>query len=364
MDYTIKRKKYIVYKQKNIYYNEVGSDTKPFVFFNPSIGIATKMEGVFIMANINDVARKAGVGTTTVSRVLNNSPLVSEKTKEKVLEAIRELNYYPSTFARGLAGFSTYTIGLIMDNTMDKVYANPFIYEVFRGIEKSIYEGGYNLMLLGINTHQNNKLAVENVLQAKLLDGLILPAELIMSSYFDKIKSYKLPLVSIGKLENNRNISNVDIDNFMGGYIATKYLYERGYKKIYFSGIDPVKMFANDRYMGYKKFMQEKSLDIITLDNSLDNVDSIICLDNINSYKILQECKRLNKKIPEDIGIITFDNYPLAEYLDPPITNVEIDLYELGICAGNEILRLVKQPVYDVKDIRIPASINVRSSTR
>jgi DNA-binding LacI/PurR family transcriptional regulator len=316
------------------------------------------------MANINDVAKKAGVGTTTVSRVLNDSPLVSEKTKEKVLDAIKELNYYPSTFARGLAGFSTYTIGLIMDNTMDKAYANPFIYEVFRGIEKSIYENGYNLMLLGINTYQNNKLAVENVLQAKSLDGLVLPAELIMSDYFDKIKSYGLPVVSIGKLENGGNISNVDIDNFMAGYIAAKFLYERGYRKVYFSGIDPIKMFANDRYMGYKKFMQEKSLNILTPDSSFNNIDSIICIDNINSYKVLQKCKKLNKKVPKDIGIITFDNYPLAEYLEPPITNVEIDLHELGIRAGNEILRLVKQETYDARDIRIPASINARASTK
>lgn len=316
------------------------------------------------MANINDVAQKAGVGTTTVSRVLNNSPLVSDKTKEKVLNAIKELDYYPSTFARGLAGFSTYTIGLIMDNTMDKVYANPFIYEVFRGIEKSIYEGGYNLMLLGMNTCQNDKLAIENVLQAKLLDGLILPAELITSSYFDKIKSFKLPVVSIGKLEAIRNISNVDIDNFMAGYIATKYLYERGYRKIHFSGISPDKMFANDRYKGYKKFMQEKSLEIVVPDKLLNNIDSIICIDNINSYKMLQECKKVNKKVPEDIGIVTFDNYPLAEYLEPPITNIEIDLYELGFNAGNEILRLVKEPIYKAKDIRIPASINIRSSTK
>lgn len=316
------------------------------------------------MATINDVAKKAGVGTTTISRVLNNSPLVSDQTKERVLKVIKELDYHPSTFARGLASYSTYTIGLIMDNTMDKVYANPFIYEVFRGIEKIVYEGGYNLLLLGRNTLQNNKLAIENVLQGKMVDGLILPSDLIMSEYFSKIKNYQLPIVSLGKLEKEVNISNVDIDNFMAGYSASEYLFKRGYTKIAFFGIEPEKMFAKERYSGYLKHIQENGLKPIIPDESFSNVDSIICLDNIYAYKIMQECKKFNKKVPQDIGLITFDNYPLAEFFEPPMTNIEIDLYELGIQVGTEILRKVKERVGDERNIRIPVLVNERASTK
>lgn len=316
------------------------------------------------MATINDVAKKAGVGTTTVSRVLNGSPSVSEETRKKVMDAIQELNYHPSTLARGLASYLTYTIGLIMDNTMDKVYANPFIYETFRGIEKSVYEGGYNLLLLGKNTCQNGRFAVENVLKGKMVDGLILPSDLITSGYFKNIDKYGLPLVCTGKLDNESNISSVDIDNIMAGYKAAEYLFERKYRKIAFWGIEPDKIFASDRYSGYKKFIHEKGLEEIIPDENFNNIDSIICLDNIYAYRVLQECRKRNKKIPQDIGIITFDNYPLAEYLDPPITNVDIDLFALGVQAGTEILRRVKEKEGDARHIRIPVSINVRSSTR
>lgn len=322
------------------------------------------------MATISDVAKKAGVGTTTVSRVLNDSSKVSEETRKKIMDAINELNYHPSTLARGLASYSTYTIGLIMDNTMDKVYANPFIYEVFRGIEKSVYEGGYNLLLLGKNTYQNGKLAVENVLQGRMVDGLILHSNMVTSEYFEDISGYGLPIVTIGKIANEMNlsvkvnVSSVDIDNIMAGYKAAEYLYERGYKNIAFNGIEPDKVFANDRYMGYKNFMEEKELYEIIPDGYFSNIDSIICLDNIYAYKVLQKCRKLNKKIPEDIGIITFDNYPLAEYLEPPITNVDIDLYDLGVQAGIEILRKVKEKRGDSRQIKIPVSINIRSSTR
>ncbi|MCD2347061.1 MULTISPECIES: LacI family DNA-binding transcriptional regulator [Clostridium] len=315
------------------------------------------------MATINDVAKMAGVGTTTVSRVINNSPLVSNETKQKVLAAINKLNYYPSNLARGLATYSTHTIGLIMDNTMDKVYANPFIYEVFRGIEKSVYEGGYNLLLLGKNTRQNGKLAVENVLHGKMVDGLILQNHLIVSNYLDNIEKYKLPIVAIGKLDKKYNISSVDIDNFNAGYICAQHLYEKGYKKIAFAGIDPNKIFANDRYIGYKKYIKEKGLIPIVPNESFSNVDSIICIDNIYAYKIMLKCKKLGKKIPNDIGIITFDNYPLAEYVEPPITNIETDLYEVGIQAGNEILRKLKDNSNDARSIKVPVSINIRSST-
>lgn len=316
------------------------------------------------MATIKDVAKEAGVGNTTVSRVLNNSSLVSKESKSKVLEAMKKLNYHPSLLARGLASYSTYTIGLIMDNTMDKAYANPFIYEVFRGIEKSVYEGGYNLLLLGQNTYQDNKLAIENVIQGKMVDGLILPAELIKSDYFNKINKYDLPLVSIGKLEKEMNVSNVDIDNFTAGYNASQYLFDNGYSKISFLGVESEKMFANDRYNGYVKFMKEKGLNCIKPDEAFSNVDSIICVDNIVAYKVLHCFKEIDKKVPEDIGIITFDNYPLAEYLDPPITNVEIDLYELGVQAGLEILRKVKEKGGGIRSIRVPVSINIRSSTK
>lgn len=316
------------------------------------------------MATINDVAKRANVGRGTVSRVINNEPFVSEETRKKVLKAIEELNYHPSSFARGLASQNSYTIGVIMDNTMDKVYANPFIYEVFRGVEKSVYEGGYNLLLLGKNTYQNGKLAVERVLQGKMVDGLILQEQIINSDYFKYIEQYNIPIVSIGKLEDRDDISWVDIDNHMAGYMAAEYLYSRGYKKIAFEGVELEKIFARERYEGYKEFIESKGLDVIEVNELLQDIEGVICLDNIYAYKILQLCKKINKKVPEEIGIITFDNYPLAEYLQPSVTNIDIDLFQLGLYAGSEMLNKLKNKSCEVSRIRIPVSVNIRETTR
>ncbi|MDI6602335.1 MAG: LacI family DNA-binding transcriptional regulator [Thermoanaerobacteraceae bacterium] len=316
------------------------------------------------MATIDDVAKKAGVGRSTVSRVLNNSPKVSDKTRELVFKAIKELDYHPSSIARGLAGNSTYTIGIILDNTMDKAYANPFIYEVLRGIEKTIYENGYNLLLVGMNTRRGNKLATELILQGKMVDGLVLQSQLIMSPFFKIIQGYNLPVVSIGKLDKKKEISWVDIDNFEAGYMAASYLYSRGYNKIAFEGIDDSKVFAVDRYRGYLKFIHEIGSQPLIADKFYSDVDAIICLDNMCAFKVLQNCKQLGKKIPEEIGIMTFDDYPLAEYLEPTITNIDVDLFALGSEVGKEILRKVKERDGDVKEIQIPVSINVRESTK
>lgn len=318
------------------------------------------------MATIEDVAKKAGVGRGTVSRVINNSPLVSKETREKVLKAIEELNYYPSSVARGLANDQTYTIGIIMDNSMDKVYANPFIYEVFRGIERSVYEGGYNLLLLGKDTYIRQKLAVEVILQSKSVDGLILPSQLIMSDFMDHLKDHSIPIVSMGKIEGNRRYSWVDIDNFQAGYLAAEFLYSKGYRNIGFVGFEPDKIFAKERYAGYQKFIKEKHLPSPSLspDSDLTNVDALICLDNIYAFKMLQKCKHQSFKVPDDIGIITFDDYPLAEYLEPTITNIEIDLYEMGRQIGYEMLRKVKEKGGEPREITIPVSVNVRESTR
>lgn len=315
------------------------------------------------MATIKEVAERCGVGTTTVSRVINNSSFVAEATRSKVLKAMEELNYEPSFMARGLAADSTYTIGLVMDNTIDKAYANPFIYETFRGIEKLIYENGYSLLLIGENTYQNGKLALEAILQSKRLDGIIVPYELVKKRR-GQFEKHNVPIVAIGKLENEKAISWVDIDNFMAGYKAAEFLYSRGYRSIAFEEVNEDNNIEQDRYLGYQAFINEKNMHMKLFKGGFESIDAIICLNNISSFKILQLCKRCNKEVPENIGLITFDNYPLAEYLEPKLTNVEIDLYELGRAAGKEILRKVKDKGIGINNTLIPVSINVMQSTK
>lgn len=316
-----------------------------------------------LVATIKDIAKKCGVGTTTVSRVINNSSSVAESTKQKVLKAMKELNYEPSFMARALAADSTYTIGLIMDNTIDKAYANPFIYEIFRGIEKEVYENGYNLLLLGEGTYQNGKSAVDVILQSKRVDGIIIPCRLAESGR-KQFEKYNVPIVAIGKPRGEKTISWVDIDNFMAGYEAAKYLYSRGYIKLAFERISEDNGIERDRYLGYEKFIKEKSINIRIFNGDLQDIDAVICLNNITAFKMMQLCKNYSRKIPEDIGLITFDNYPLAEYLEPKLTNVEINLYELGKQAALEILNKVNNKENNVVEKRIPVSINVMGSTK
>lgn len=315
------------------------------------------------MATIKDVAERCGVGTTTVSRVINNSSSVAEPTRLKVLQAMKELNYEPNLLARGLAGYNTYTIGLVMDNTIDKAYSNPFIYEIFRGIQKIIYENGYNLLLLDKDTCQNGKPALEIVLQGRRVDGIIVPCALIKENK-DEYLEYNIPIVALGKLEAGSAVSYVDIDNFMAGYKASEYLYSRGYRNPAFEKFSDKNNLEKDRYLGYEAFVISKNLPVRIFESDFNDIDSIVCLNNLTTFKTLQLCKFMNKNVPDDIGLITFDNYPLAEYLEPTITNIEIDLYELGKQAAMEMLEKVRKKTSAVKEILIPVSINIRKSTK
>ena len=250
-----------------------------------------------------------------------------------------------------------------MDNTIDKAYSNPFIYEIFRGIQKIIYENGYNLLLLDKDTCQNGKPALEIVLQGRRVDGIIVPCALIKENK-DEFLEYNIPIVSLGKLEAGSAVSYVDIDNFMAGYKASEYLYSRGYRNPAFEKFSDKNNLEKDRYLGYEAFVISKNLPVRIFESDFNDIDSIICLNNLTTFKTLQLCKYMNKKVPDDIGLITFDNYPLAEYLEPTITNIEIDLYELGKQAAMEMLEKVRKKTGAVREILIPVSINIRESTK
>lgn len=312
---------------------------------------------------IRDVAKAAGVSTATVSRVINNNPIISIETNERVKKVMKEMGYFPNSIARSFARQSTYNITLIFDMDNFNAFVNPFFYQIQYGIEKVICSKGYSMVIINEKTMGNRDNALSKIIFEKRTDGIILPCFMLKKSIVKKMEEHKFPFVVIGEPENLYTVNWVDINNVMAGYIAAEHLIKNGYKNIAFVSGSMSDNFNKKRLEGYtramKKYNMECSSGMIiegvsgkengyTSMNKLlkgeSRPDSVIYTNNISAFGAMKAIKENGYKIPEEIGVVSFDNFPVAELSEPNMTTVDIDVIDLGIQVAAMLLREIELP--------------------
>lgn len=331
---------------------------------------------------LNDVAKKAGVSPSTVSRVISDSPRISDATKEKVLKCMDELGYYPNAIARSLAKNKTGNIGVIMPTRSEDILLNPFFPEALRGIVKSATNAGYDI-LLSTNTELDDELkSIKNLIRGSKVDGIVLMSSKIDDENIDYLSSIGFPFSLIGspyKVDNG--INHVDNDNFMAAYELTMYLTFMGKKNIAMIAGDPSLMVTKKRIEGYKKAIEESNLVFKSghlFIGSFDEEtgykygkelleinpipDAVIVTDDLVAFGAIQVLENSNIRIPEDIAIASFNNSVLSRYSQTPFTSVDVNAYDLGREAINLLVEAIEGDVRNRKVI-IPYNIYKRKST-
>ncbi|MGE5631809.1 MAG: LacI family DNA-binding transcriptional regulator [Caulobacteraceae bacterium] len=331
---------------------------------------------------IKDVARIAGVDPSTVSRVIADSPRISEKTKEKVLKVMEELDFHPNAIARSLANRSTKTIGVIMPHSSDQVFVNPFFTEVMRGIGASALKRGYYVLFsTGSNGEEEYK-ATQRLVNEKRVDGLIILTSRIGDKTIEGLRKKRFPFVVVGKPSKTEDINWVDNDNQEAGYQATEHLISLGHKKIAFIGGEFSYVFIGERFKGYKKaldsygikfdkellslgeFVEEGGYSAMKKLLSLkDRPTAAVAADDLMAFGAMRAIKEEGFKIPGDIAIIGFNDTPMASYIEPPLSSVEIFVYELGYNASETLINQVEEADVNKKHIIIPTSLKIRKSS-
>ena len=169
------------------------------------------------MPNIREIAKIAGVSASTVSRVLNNNPLISPETREHVLKIMREQNYVPNSLARGLSTQKANTIALIVNIEDKKSFDNPFFYKIMYGIESVIYKNGLSLLITNLQTSRSSEMRINHLVQGKHIQGVILSSFILNPKLINKLKSLNFPFVALGEPENiTVPFDWVDINNAQG----------------------------------------------------------------------------------------------------------------------------------------------------
>lgn len=335
------------------------------------------------MASIKDVAIAAGVSTSTVSRIINENPAISAETREKVLKVMRDLNYVPNSMARALSNQRAFTVTLAINADDVKAFNNPFFYEVMHGIEKVVYEKDLCLIIANMQTVIKKESILTWLINGKRTQGIILPSSLATEKNIRELNRHQFPFVLFGEPDSQEPMNWVDVNNRQGGQQAVAHLIRQGYSKIAFISGSRKELFNRNRFLGYldglerhgiacrEEFVAEggnTKADGFSMMRALleceDRPDAVICTDNIMSLGILKAIQSAGLSVPRDIGIVSFDNFPVADLADPTLTTVDVDVYELGVQTAIMLFKLIDNPLSRQQQTLIATQIQARESTK
>lgn len=331
--------------------------------------------------SICEIAKAADVSTATISRVINNHSNVRDKTRERVLRVIKELNYAPNVMARGLSNSKAFNVALLID-VEDSNYFNPFFYEVMHGIEAIVHKRGLCLIIAS-STPSEKLETLERLIREKRMQGVFIPSSLADKQLISKLNELNFPFVVIGEVNNPASsVSWVDINNRQGGDYAVSHLVDRGYQRVAFISGSTKIVFNRNRVNGYRDAVERLGLTsnlnlICECDGSknesysvmkelLSNEprpDAVICGNNIISIGVMKAVHEIGMNIPNDFGLVSFDKYPLAELVEPSLTTVDIDVFLLGELAANSLVTLMETPKTSHIQSLISTNIESREST-
>lgn len=305
---------------------------------------------------INDIAKKAGVSQTTVSRVLNDSGYVKEETKQKVLKAINDFNYTPSAIARSLSTNKTNTIGVIVPEIN-----NPFFGEIIQGISQVADEHNLNIILSNTDDNKEKELKALKLLKEQRIQGIIFtptyPEDQFNSEYLGSIENLGIPVVLVDGHVKFFNTSGVFIDHVKGAYDGTTALIEAGHKKIaIITGYINSKP-ARDRLTGYKKALKINNIPIderyifygdysherayeatVELLKMEDRPTAIFVMSNMMILGCIKALFEENLKIPKDMAIMGFDKIDPLNIIGMNISFVNGPTIEMGRTAMNMLI--------------------------
>ncbi|EMV2053042.1 LacI family DNA-binding transcriptional regulator [Vibrio parahaemolyticus] len=332
------------------------------------------------MATMKDIAKLAGVSTSTVSHVINKTRFVSEEISERVNNAAKELNYYaPSALARSLKVNRTKTIGMLVTTS-----TNPFFGEVVKGVERSCYHKGYSLILC--NTEGDNERMRQsiNTLLQKRVDGLILMCSSLEGERIDVFERYPdIPVVVMDWGPMLFTSDKIQDNSLRGGYLAAKYLIDCGHTEIGCITGPLIKHQAQMRYEGYKRAMNEAGLKfnanwIIESDFECEGgyqafkkmaergklPSSIFVSNDMMAMGVINAANELDIKVPDDLSIIGYDDIHIAKFMSPSLTTIHQPKYRLGQAAVETLVRRLDDKSNEAQVVQLEPTLVVRNSVK
>jgi len=316
-----------------------------------------------------------------VSLVLNNAPNahISPETRRRVLEAAHQLNYHPNAMARSLVSQRTMTLGLILCQTPEQVFADPFLPQVLRGVNTIAQAHGYRILLETVASPQDGSystLALE-----KRIDGFILSGPRSDDKALRSLHQDGFPIVLLGQLRDT-DVPFVDVDNESAAFTAVNHLIHLGHQRIGLITNGPLDYTASqDRLRGYQKALKVHNFpynpDLIAEGAFLEESGreameqllavhprptAVFAASDAIALGAMVTLRRHGLRIPKDVALVGFDDIPLAAYVDPPLTTVRLPAYDLGRQAARLLMDIIEDKQPEKRHILLETRLIVRGS--
>jgi len=325
------------------------------------------------MSRIKDVAKIAGVSTATVSRVLAGHARVSEKTRQKVLDAIEQLNYRPNLIARSLRVQKSAKIGLLVSDIR-----NPFFTAIGRAVEDSAYEQGYSVLMCNTDEDPEKEELYLNVLHDENVAGIIFSPTQQFSARMSTFNS-NIPFVIIDRAVKSSQVDMVLLDNVSAAYELTRHLVENGFKRI--AGLfGNASTTGRERNKGFKKALTENQLvpfadyfippriqqgyeTTLALLEQADRPDAVFTSNSLLTAGAFQAIRDRKMKVPEDVALVGFDETTWGAMVDPPITLIAQPTEEIGRTATELLFQRIEEPTRSPKTVILKGNLIRRASS-
>jgi DNA-binding LacI/PurR family transcriptional regulator len=322
---------------------------------------------------MRQIAEAAGVSRTTVSFVLNDLPGVniSPQTRQRILDIARELNYVPDTAAQNLARGRAGAVALILRQSPHQVISDAFLAPVVQGVAAATEDTGYHILLEPLDPTDMSA-SYGDLVRSRRADGILVSGPRTDDRELIRVYEERIPTVMMGQLPGS-NIPFVDVDNVRGAKVAVQHLIGLGHRRIACITNAPLAYTASrDRLEGYRQALEEADLaytpSLVRYGDFTDEGGAQAMKDllarcdppptaafvasDVVALGTLSATRAAGLRVPDDMALVGFDDIPLAQYVDPPLTTVRLPAYSLGWGSGQMLLRLIDDPS-DVKETHV-----------
>lgn len=328
---------------------------------------------------LDDIARQAGVSRSTVSRVINEHPNVREAVRKRVLAVIQETGFHPNTAARSLATQRSMLLGLVLPRSVSNFFVDPYFPRLTQGIAQACNQFNYTLALFLIGSADDEEKILPRLTRKGLLDGLLVQSGQHGDMLINQLVGSNIPMVIVGRPFSTKDISYIDVDNVNAAYNAVMHLINLGYQRIGTITGMPDSTVTLDRKEGYLRALSDRDRVIdrnLIAEGDFTEIggfqamqrllparpEAVFAASDVMAVGAMRAVREANLRIPEDVAFVGFDDLPLTNMPQPPLTTVRQPVFQFGFKAVEMLIDVIENGLQPAQRVMMNTELVVRES--